>query len=360
MNTRSFLSLAGLPLVIAACGSADSEDAIGGGEAAVTGAGAVAGVPVLYLGTVDIPSGRLTFDNGHSEDQATILSRGNFGPIAGTGGYAAARPLDCHEVESWVTDSPRLPAGTLCAAEYVGTGRSSETKNGTAMHIIPLGSSGTGFNSATYREAVHPLAPGAEQPVAAGPPTSPNMSLDRGGDYVLRQMINIAAQFRTVGGGVVASGTQDCLKNARTAGWGDLQSHYYCLFPYTIRYCYSTTLSETRSPARALAYCSDAANADDWRSRFEPRFHAFAPGHADWDWLKAQDGLAIFKYVMFTAPGKADFNIESENEIIDGFYTYTRSPRPRRAVDTYPSRSTTQPRYEALRCAQAPGTPGCT
>ena len=115
---------------------------------------------------------------------------------------------------------------------------------------------------------------------------------------------------------------------------------------------------------KALTYCSDPANKQDWQSRRDPLLHSYGPGAnqpwaTDWEWLKAPQRIAVFRYVMFTISGKRDFNLEQQNEVVGDFYEAVGIARPRRAVDPYPEWSAKQPRYEQLRCVQDPAASGC-
>jgi hypothetical protein len=255
-----------------------------------------------------------------------------------------------------------LPVGKRCAVELVGTGRLSEDQNGIALHLIPLGPGDQGFDEASYRQVVGPLWPDARRKVTSGPPDKPNMGLDAA--PVLEAMKETSERFRTVRSGELINIAQDCLKNARAAQWGDLQAHYYCQLPYSIRYCYSAVLAETRDPVKALTYCSDPANKADWESKNDPLMHSYGPAGSvawtnDWAWLKDPSRLSVFKYVMFTVSGTRDFNLEDQNNVVNDFYDAVGARRPRRAVDTYPAWSSQQPRYEDLRCVQDPAATGC-
>jgi hypothetical protein len=363
MRSSLFAFLGAFSLLATACAGESGDDGMDSDSSGSNFSQAeTAGIPKFYMGTHDNATDLLTFEAGGQQDYYSLISAGNFQGIPNTGGAAAYTPLDCQTAELWATSTTTFPTGKRCAVELLGTGRLTRSLNGVALHIIPLGPSGLGFDEASYREVVDPLSPGELRKVTSGPPDQPNMGLDE--QPVLAAMIETKDQFRNVAYGEMIANTQDCLKNARAAQWNDLQAHYYCQLPYTIRYCYSSVLAESRDPVKALSYCSDPANKDDWQSKNDPMFHSYGPAGSDqwtndWQWLKDPTRLGVFKYVMFTASGKRDFNLEQQNKVVNDFYAAAGTPRPRRAVDTYPAWSAKQPRYEQLRCVQAPATQGC-
>ena len=144
-----------------------------------------------------------------------------------------------------------------------------------------------------------------------------NLTIDA--DKVLEAMKAVQQEFK-----IDAPTRNDCLKNARAGGWLDIQAHYYCLLPYgSLRTCYSQKLVDTRKPDVAYGACIEN-------------------GSAEGKWVHTTQGH-VFKYIMFTQQGAADFNLESENEPINDFYKSLGVERPRRALDTFPKWLPDQP-----------------
>jgi hypothetical protein len=305
--------------------------------------GPIAGVPIHYLGTHDIINSVVNFEAGGSVSSSTLMS--DMSAIAGTGGMAIQTASSCAKAEKWAKGSTSFSASALCRVEYVGTGRLSPSENGVALHIIPLDANNRGFDT-SYTPAVAPLTPGAVAKVGDGPVKTANNGLER--QIVIDAIEELKTKFSSMPNGVLVQSGQDCLKNARAGAWTDIQAHYYCHLPYTIRYCYSTILAEKKNPVKAFNYCSDASNQSDWNANRDQMFNSVGPGGADWTWLLTNQGM-IFKYIMFSQTGKTDFNIEAQNEVINATLG---SSRPRRAVDTYPRWVKNQPRYDALRSIQ--------
>jgi hypothetical protein len=310
------------------------------------------GIPMHYLGTQDLVSSKVNFEAGGSVDSFTITSQ--MSNIPGTGGMGSRTPLNCRTAQAWASNAvSTFSSQQKCRVEYVGTGRLSQDLNGVALHIIPLDSNEQGFDAAAFNPKTKPLTPGAVAKVSAGPVKSANTGLDSA--RLETAMAALRKKFNSTPGGVLIANGQDCLKNARAAAWTDLQAHYYCQMPYTIRYCYSTILAETKNPVQALQYCSDEGNKSDWQAKRETMFHAYGPGGADWAWLLKDQG-DVFKYVMFSQLGKTDFNIEQQNELINAFYGAAKS-RPRRANDPWPGWAAQQPRYDVIRGMQSGSAP---
>ncbi len=245
------------------------------------------GIPKHYLGTQDLITGIVTFQDGKTEDVSTI-SR-DMEAIPGTGGRGTRAPISCRVAEAWATASaPTFSAEQKCRVEYGGTGRLTQSLNGVSVDIIPVDSNGAGFDAARFAPTAQKLTAGALAPVVNGPVKASNSGLDS--DRVQKAMAALRAKFQSMPGGVLFSFGQDCLKNARASAWTDVQAHYYCQMPYTIRYCYSTILAETKNPVQAFQYCSDASNQDDWKAKRDAMFHPYGPGGTDWDWLLQDQG----------------------------------------------------------------------
>ncbi len=147
-----------------------------------------------------------------------------------------------------------------------------------------------------------------------------------------------------------------CLRNARAAGWLDLQAHFYCMLPYGgERTCYSGTLiRETDSVKNAKTALE---KIQILMKAFDTSFKTcFAPG-APYDFMKTfgqQDGVVVsnaFKYVMFVKQGVMDFNIEAENNLINTFYSKINEPRATRLLDPE-TWTADQMRYGNARASQ--------
>lgn len=309
------------------------------------------GIPHIYFGVMDLNTNVVKFDNGHTSSSYQITRR--MTGIRGTGGQAVPSPFSCSIAEAWAGENSGFGSSDLCRVEFVGTGYISSDLNGVSLHIIPLARDGSGFDESTYSPRVSPLTPGPLALISSGINTKPNSGLDI--NRVVTSMNDVKTKFQAMESGSLNSNGQDCLKNAKASAWTDLQAHYYCLMPYTIRYCYSTILSETKNPAKAFGYCSTKSNESDWNSTRDAMFKPFAPGHDDWDWLIKNQG-ETFKYIMFGQLGKADFNIEQQNDAITKMYDTV--PRPRRAGDPYPAWVKSQPRYDDIRSLQSGQTTG--
>lgn len=301
------------------------------------------GIPKFYLGVMNLVSGETKFDSGFSISSSVFT--GQMSPIPGTGGQQVVTPIQCSVAEEWATGSSTSTSGKLCHVELVGTGRISPDLNGAALHVIPLDGQGNGFNSSTFTPTTAPLTPGSIVSVSAGPSSVPNSGIDE--NVVNDAIQRLKDRFKLFPNGKLAAIGQDCLKNARAGSWTDVQAHYYCLMPYTIRFCYSSILGEQKNPVKAYQYCSASSNDADWRTNRDPMFHPYAPGSADWQWL-VSDQENVFKYIMFTQQGVKDYNLEDQNAVVNEIYKASSS-RPRRAVDTYPLWSKAQPRYDAVR-----------
>ena len=303
------------------------------------------GIPTIYFGVHNISTGDITFEKGHIISAYDIVK--GMIQIEGTGGQSTDSPVDCSKAELWAKGASIKPTGKMCRIEYVGTGRLSTKLNGVALHVIPLDAKGSGIKS--YEPKVKPLSAGKTKLVAEGPPIAPNSGIDE--KTVLTAMHEVAKKFSKVSNRKIFSDTADCLKNAKASSWTDIQAHYYCLYPYTIRYCYSAVLAETRNPKTAFDYCSTSANANDWKTKREAMFHSVGPGGDDWDWL-LREQKAVFIYIMFSQLGKTDFNLEQQNSIINSFYKTYQLTRPRRAEDTFEQWLPEQPRYDHIRSMQ--------
>ena len=154
-----------------------------------------------------------------------------------------------------------------------------------------------------------------------------------------------------------------CLRNARANGWLDVQAHYYCILPYDPhRKCYSTELvtkTETLKKAResGQVQITDIQYAMKVREFMEESLGACRNNTGFKDFT--DDQIAIFKYVMFTIGGVMDFNIEAENELVNGFYADIKATdtqtqeRPTRILDPLTWRAD-QKRYADARAVQAP------
>lgn len=338
-----YLSLIFLNILTTSCKSVNHQSELQD----ATGTGGIPGIPKFYLGVMDLVSRTTTFDSGHKTPSTTITSQ--MVSISGTNGLGLLTPIKCSDAEKMATGKSSITSADLCHVELLGTGRISPDLNGVALHIIALDKQGKGFDPSTFTLATAPLTPGPVVNVSSGPSSVPNAGLDDAvvGDAIQR----LKTKFKLVNNGKLASIGQDCLKNARAGGWSDIQAHYYCTMPYTIRFCYSTILGEQKDPVKAFNYCSNKSNESDWIASRDSMFHNYAPGSADWKWL-VSDQQAEFKYVMFTRSGTKDYNIEDQNKLINEIYG-TSSPRPRRAIDTYPAWSANQPRYDQLRGGSA-------
>lgn len=302
---------------------------------------AVSGIPKFFFGVHDLNTDEVSFESGKKMSNNTLV-RG-FTRMPGTGGQVSSTPWQCQDAEAFF-GAPRVsdPA-MMCRVELIGSGRLSADQNGTAASVIGL----PGMTS--WSPKVPALSPsGSTRLISAGPPNAPNLAMDENAVFDAMKQARGAMKFQE-------SFFRDCLGNPKTAEWSDIQAHYYCVFPYTIRYCYSTILTETRNPVKALAYCSDSANASDWNSKRDSMFALYAPGSADWTWLM-KNQKDVFVYVMFSQLGVTDFNIESQNRVINNFYKNVMGfDRPRRAVDPFPKWLAEQPRYDSLRLKQSSG-----
>jgi hypothetical protein len=249
----------------------------------------------------------------------------------------------CRDAEKFATDTVTFTdRNQLCHVEINPTGG-----EGFSVAIIGLGANGAGITSySSPGSAPAPVAVngGAVQAVSSGPPRTVNVTLDH--DAVLDAMVAANTRFNAA-----IEERNDCLKNARAAGWLDIQAHYYCLLPYnSIRTCYSTKLVEQASSTDAGTRAKAAITAYD-TCLAPPANGAADSRNQDAKWLHDKQE-AVFKYVMFTKQGVADFELVSENETISDFYTRIGESRPRRVNDVYPAWLMKQPRYDAIRKQQ--------
>lgn len=368
-SLRPLTSLASL-LVLGSLGVACAtvvDDDAGSSEGAAT-----VGVPTGFVmgemeQTWGASGGGWTF---HFKDRAgtTLYSRVSAGndPLSVEGDkYGPAMNKTPTQVYGWFTNTPwkcvdaekfafdkveSTDRDQLCHIEINPTGGL-----GFSAVVIGLDANGQGLRSWVGSPGARP-APvngGAVQPVTQGPPRTVNVTMDAA--TVKTAMVALKQQFGTTGYNKVSNEVRnDCLKNARTsvAGWLDIQSHYYCLLPYSqVRECYSTKLVEEATaggqraaiaPVTAYNACIAAPNATP-----------------EAKWLHANQE-AVFKYVMFTRQGAGDFALESENEAINGYYQAINETRPRRVNDTFPAWLPDQPRYEAIRKLQVAAQQGAT
>ena len=131
-----------------------------------------------------------------------------------------------------------------------------------------------------------------------------------------------------------------------------------------MRTCYSQKLVDG---AERGADATGKANPPDFQTMPKAYDYCFTPGGAqasnpDHVWLHTNQERA-FKYIMFTRQGGGDFtkygglkfgdfSIDEQNKVIDAYYLAQKQARPRRVIDTSPSWSKAQPRYEAIRAFQ--------
>jgi hypothetical protein len=334
---KHFLSLAisvSLPFFsVAGCKERD-----GSTELKDTATQTIPGIAKYYFGVQNLNNNLVKFENGHSVDFFSLTQ--GFQSIPGTGGMATTSPRD---MEKLMGGPETISAGTMCAAELIGTGRLSQNENGIGVSLVPL-NNGQGMTSWNPQVPALP-ATGTPRPTSDGPPTAANTLLAEA--EILASMKQVKSELS-----FSESNFRDCLKNPKAAGWADISAHYYCIYPYTIRYCYSSILAETRNPVEAFKYCSDPQNKSHWDQNRDSMFKNLGPGNADWGWL-LQNQKATFVYLMFSQPGVKDFNIESQNRVINKFYDNVAGfSRQRRASDPYPKWLAEQPGYDALRTKQ--------
>jgi hypothetical protein len=228
-------------------------------------------------------------------------------------------------------------AGQRCYVELNTTGgTTSDGGVGISFVMFGLDSAGNGLSS--YHSSAPKPAPvsgGAFQPVSAGPPSTVNVTMDH--DAVLAAMLQLHDHFNA------AVGDRNvCLKNAKAGGWTDIQAHYYCLLPLNnVRRCFSGTVIALSAAPATAATAVPAAYDTCFKNSTDP----------DGIWVHANQ-QGVFKYVMFTQQGTADFDIASQNATIGDYYAKIGTPRPRRVTDTYPAWLPEQPRYDAIEAAQ--------
>ena len=113
-----------------------------------------------------------------------------------------------------------------------------------------------------------------------------------------------------------------CLDNPLIGSWTDSQAHFYCQIPSVARRCYSEEL---------IAAVESKAGISDPAIRLKAGPQAYAkcidgsgvdPSQKQWvDQFLTDSDKEVFKYVMFAAPGVADFNHESERKAIEAVYS---------------------------------------
>jgi hypothetical protein len=240
----------------------------------------------------------------------------------------------------------------------------SQTDYGLYISFIPVGAGEVGFPTGAPAKD-YPSTETAD--FKSGPPTKRNQLVD---PAFLDHLKAVRNKF-----GVSESYSNSCLMNARAWQWTDLASHYYCQLPYdTARTCYSSNLVIGRQQALiklAKAAGGTPATADVVKATFGAMMSAFdtcfvkgekgaSPQGAGADvlkWFSDPTNAAAFKYAMFTVQFVRDFNVTSENEIINKFYTEAKIPRRRRATDVWPEMGASewplgQPRYALIRGVQ--------
>jgi len=257
-------------------------------------------------------------------------------PIPGQGAgwqTSATGKWACVKAQEFALGKATLTDATQkCHVEVNPTG-----DQGFSITLIGLDSKGQGITAYTSPAGARVFAAGLSAVVSIGPIKSVNVNLDEAA--VLQAMKDVKARFSTVPN----TARNDCLKNARASGWLDIQAHYYCLLPYaTVRNCYSRKLIESASSIDASVRAKAAAIA--YETCFDPKNKP----STDAAWIHANQ-QAVFKYIMFTKQGVVDFNVDSENKVINGYYSFIKESRPRRANDTYPTWLPNQPRYDRIR-----------
>lgn len=296
--------------------------------------------------------------------------------------YRSSAPVDCNKSLALVfgPDVVKTDDGTLCRLELNSTGAAelpydentncsngncfSQTDYGIYISFIPVGPGEVGFPKGV---------PSTDYPSTEmasfkdGPPTKRNQIVD---PVFVDHLKALRNQFL-----VQESYTNSCLMNARAWQWTDLASHYYCQLPYdSARTCYSSNLVVNRNQALlrlAKAAGGVPATADVVKATYGAMAAAFdtcfvkgekgaSPQPAGADvvkWFSNPTNAAAFKYAMFTVQFVRDFNINSENEVINKFYNEAGLKRPRRATDVWPDMSASewplgQPRYALIRSVQ--------
>lgn len=216
-----------------------------------------------------------------------------------------------------------------------------------------------------YKKPVLTATMDAKVPTGAadnGNPLKPmvdlNVAVDK--EFVLTAMVDLHNEFQVNSDKNKALEAKKqrntCLKNARAHEWLDLQAHFYCILPYEPhRSCYSLSLIEgtkdinlVTDPQKKVAQLL-GAYWSSYAKCIAPA--ASAPGAKP----LAPNTASVFKYIMFTKQGLMDFNIDSESETIEEFYTKVGEGgtlRPSRVTDVSPW-SENQARYNKIRLTQA-------
>ncbi|MEZ4740862.1 MAG: hypothetical protein R3B45_00165 [Bdellovibrionota bacterium] len=187
-----------------------------------------------------------------------------------------------------------------------------------------------------------------------------------------------------------------CLKNARATPWQDIQAHYYCQLPLSgARTNFANRLVELRSSLLKLSALTKKLKTDTTLSSAERKSLqnkigniaastkkaitdskcgdpddikntnifciSFKEHLADLPFFKKEENSKAFAYIMYIRTGVMDFNIESQNEVINKFYKdVLKQERPRRVLDPYPSWLADQPRYNFIRQMQLDGLNSAT
>ena len=153
-----------------------------------------------------------------------------------------------------------------------------------------------------------------------------------------------------------------CLMNYRAKDWTDISAHYYCIFSHSFRECYSTQLVVSKEKAYGEVVANPLIAPDQRNSAMLtrlPGLHQAAwnqcmdssSASAEGKWIKANQEN-VFKYVMMTSTGVIDFNVESEQKVINDFYKTVGETRPRRFTDSFSAWAPDQPRYDVVRQTQ--------
>ena len=276
-------------------------------------------------------------------------------------GLYSNTPWKCVDAETMALGAPvTVDASQLCHLEMNATAEVVTTPAGTsygyALSIIGLDRGGEGLKD--FKNTTPALNQGPLLSVSSGSPKAPNSTIDEA--VVTQALLDARKHYNSPVGE-----RNDCLKNLRTSDWLDIQAHYYCQLPKSpVRECYTTALVKGRDALQAAAAAAIAAGGAAptpqqqlaglgkvYAGAFEACFSTAGATNDGQKWI-AKNQADVFKYIMFTKPGVWDFNLESENDVINAFYSKLGEKRPRRIADTFPAWLPDQPRYERVRKSQ--------
>lgn len=275
-------------------------------------------------------------------------------------GYHTDIPWSCYDAYRFVNEptvdgalrtSPTPPIDDFSASEECVVELDTEDRQWFAVTVTNIGDASLRPSKYVDNSMLKNL-PVSQHPVSSGPlrPGEVNVFLD---PVVLNAMLEFEAQFQR--NQTAKNERNTCLRNGRAYNWLDIQAHFYCILPYSPhRSCYSVKLIEKTDPLSKILNPKERIPGllTAFKESFDECFTETSDGSGRT--LLTPSQAAAFKYVMFTKNGLMGFSIESQNELINKFYSMKPNPekRPRRLSDPHPEWVPNQLAYDMVRRQQ--------